>query len=456
MYFYIKIFIDMMNVKTITVMLSLLIPCLGLREASGQQPDSAWSLQKCIQYATEQNIQVRKTSLNNEINRVNEQQSIQSRFPSVSGSVNQNFWWSKPLGLDNTYGNYSGENSTSIGVNSSVLLYGGGRIKNSIKQSELNYQAGQFDTETMKESISLSVMSAYLQILYAEEQVKNSRKQVESTEEQLRLADERVRLGAIAKSDYLQVKSQLATERQTLANAESLLAIDRVTLMQLMELPVKPDFTIAHPNFGNDLNQNRRPNADSIFNIALGIKPQVKSAELNKQSAELNVNIAKASYQPELTLNGGISTGYTSATSLAYDYQIRNTLKPSVGLTLSIPIYQNRQVRSKVEIAKIGTQTAGLNETDTRNQLRKAIEQASVDVSTAEKKYLASQDEYAAAQESYDVASEKFNQGLLNSVDFLIQKTNLITAESNLLQSKYNLIFSYKTLDFYSGAPLTF
>lgn len=446
----------MMNVKTITVILCLL-STLGIKETIGQKPDSAWSLQKCIQYATEQNIQVRKTSLNTEINLVNEQQSIESRFPSVSGSVSQNFWWSKPLALDNTYGSYSGENSTSIGLNSSVLLYGGGRIKNSIKQSELNYKAGQFDTETMKESISLSVMSAYLQILYAEEQVKNSQKQVESTAEQLRLAEERVRLGAISKSDYLQVKSQLATEKQTLANSESLLAIDRVTLMQLMELPVKPDFSIVHPDFGNDLNQNRKsPNADSIFNIAMGIKPQIKSADLNKQSAELNVNIAKASYQPQLTLNGGISTGYTSATSLAYDYQVRNKVSPSVGLTLSIPIYQNRQARSKVEIAQIGTQTAELNETDTKNQLRKAIEQACVDVTTAEKKYLASQDEYSAAQESYDVASEKFNQGLLNSVDFLIQKTNLITAESNLLQSKYNLIFSYKTLDFYSGAPLTF
>lgn len=441
----------------LSLMMVILSQLFTVRMASGQQKDTVWSLQSCIQYALQQNIQVQKTSLNNEINKVNAQQAMESRFPSLSGTVNQNFDWAKVLSTTTkTYGSYENENSTSFGLTSSVSLFNGGKINYTIKQSEVNYKAGQFDVETMKENISLSVMSAYLQILYAEEQVKNSQKQVESTAEQLRLAEERVRLGAIAQSDYLQVKSQLATEKQTLANAESLLAIDKVTLMQLMELPVTASFTIVHPDFGNNINQNRKPLSDSVFNIALGIKPQIKSAELNKESAQLGVDIAKASYYPSLSLTGGLSTGYNGPSSLAFDYQVRNRVTPSVGLSLSIPIYQKSLVRSTVRIAKIGTQTAALSETDTRNQLRKSIEQACVDVTSAEKKFEASLEEYNASQESYQVASEKFNQGMLNSVDYLIQKTNLITAESNLLQAKYNLIYSYKTLDFYTGVPLSF
>jgi len=430
--------------------------CFSAQDALGQKKDTVWTLQNCIQYALQQNIQIRKTSLTNEINKVNEEQVKQNRFPSVTASASQDYNLAKPLGLDGKYGSYSGQNTSNFGITSSVVLYNGGKIKNSVKQSELNYQAGKFDIETMKESISLSILNAYLQILYAEEQVKNSEKQVEVTADQLRLADERVKLGAIARSDYLQVKSQLASEKQTLANAQSLLDIDRVTLMQLMELPVLPNFSIDHPEFANLFSKNLTPNADSVFGIALAIKPQIKSAELNKQSAQLNVNVAKADLQPQLSLNAGINTGYTSINNdLAYAYQINNKISPSVGLTLSIPIYQNKKYRSKVEIAKIGTQTAELNETDTKNQLRKAIEQACVDVTTAEKKYQASLEDYDASQESFQVASEKYNQGLLNSVDYLIQKTNQITAESNLLQSKYNLIFSYKTLDFYSGVSLT-
>jgi len=444
-----------MKTIILSIIFSILLQWLFAKEVLGQKKDTVWTLQSCIQYALQQNIQVQKSSLTNDINKVNADQARESRFPSLNASASQNFSWSKPLGLDGKYSNYAGQNSSSFGINSNVTLYNGGKIRNSIKQADINYQAGQYDVETMKESISLNILNAYLQILYAEEQVKNSEKQVEVTADQLRLAEERVKLGSISNADYLQVKSQLASEKQTLANAQSTLDIDRVTLMQLMEIPVTPNFYIVHPEFNNLISTSRSSKADSIYNIALGIKPQIKSADLNKQSAALAVDIAKAGYQPQLSLNGDISTGYNNSYGVAYDYQVSNRITPSVGLTLSIPIYQNRQARSKVDIAKINTQNAELSETDTKNQLRKAIEQACVDVSTAEKKFLASLEDYNANQESFEVASEKFNQGLLNSVDYLVQKTNLITAESNLLQAKYNLIFSNKILDFYSGVPLT-
>jgi len=439
-----------------SIIIGLVVQCLSIGEVLGQEKDTTWSLQKCIQYALEQNLQVQKSSLNNEINKVNADQVKESRFPSLTGSANQNFKWAKAGYPDGTYGSYSKTSNTTFGLSSNVTLYNGGRINNTIKQSEVNYKAGQFDVETMKENISLNVMSAYLQILYAEEQLKNNQKQVESTADQLRLADERVKLGAISNADYLQVKAQLATEKQALASAESILAIDKVTLMQLLELPVNTKFSIAHPDFNNSINQNRNPSADSIFNIALGIKPQIKSAALNKESSQLGVDIAKASLLPTLSMNGGINTGYVDPTSLAFDYQIKNKITPSVGLSLSIPIYQNKQARSKVKIAEIGTQTATLSETDTKNQLRKSIEQACVDVTSAEKKFEASMEGYNASLESYQVSTEKFNIGMINSTDFLIQKTNLITAESNLLQAKYNLIYYYKTLDFYSGKALSF
>lgn len=441
----------------LSLMIAVLSQVYSTTMAQGQPKDTVWTLQSCIQFALQQNLQVQKSSLTNEINKVNADQSKESRFPSLSASANENLQWSKsvPLGTGD-YGSYSHTSNTTFGISSSVVLFNGGRINNSIKQSELNYKAGQFDVETMKENISLNVMSAYLQILYAEEQVKNTQKQVESTADQLSLAEERVKLGAISNADYLQVKSQLATQKQTLASAESTLAIDKITLMQLLELPAGTKFSIVHPEFGNDVNKHKVPVADSIYNVALGIKPQIKSAALDKEIAQVGVNIAKASYYPTLSLNGGVSTGYIDPTSYAFDYQVKNKLTPSISLSLSIPIYQNKQAKSKVKIAEINTQTSTLSETDTRNQLRKSIEQACVDITTAEKKFVASMDGFNAAKESYEVATEKYNQGLLNSTDFLIQKTNMVTAESNLLQAKYNLIYSYKVLDFYIGTPLSF
>jgi len=433
----------------------ILIFCLASLISRSQNNDTTWTLPKCIDQAMQKNLSIQEKALTNQTNQIYTEESKASRFPSVNASVSQNFQWSKTLDINNKFGSYANSNSTSVGINSSVILYNGFKITNSIKQNELSYKAGNYDVESLKESITLNVLDAYLQVLYSEELVKNSQKQIESTTEQLNLASERLKLGSVAKSDYLQVKSELAAENLTLANAQNQLAINRVNLMQLMEIPVPNKFGVEHPNLDISKDLTISVDADSIYTIALGIKPQIKSAQINKQVAELSVSIARSGYQPTLSLNGGISSGLQTGNALGYDYQFENRVVPTIGLTLSIPIYKNKQVRSSVSIAKIGTSNAELNEQNTKNQLRKSIEQASVDYNSAITKYQASIEKFNSTQETYDVAQEKFKQGLLNSIDFLIQKTNLITAESELLQSKYNLVFSKKIIDFYAGVPLT-
>lgn len=306
----------------------------------------------------------------------------------------------------------------------------------------------------MKESISLSILNAYLQVLYSAEQVKNSEKQIESTEGQLDLASERLAIRLISQADYAQVKSQLANEKLNLANARSQLAIAKVNLEQLMELPVTDGFNIADPKLDEVINQNRTPDVAEVYQIALGIKPQVKNAEVNKKIAALDENIAKAGYYPSLSASAGIGTSYSGRMTDPYFDQINNGISPSLGLSLSIPIYQRKQVKTSVAVAQLGYQDAELSELNTRNELRKSIEQACLDVTSAQVDYEASLENFIATTESSALSDEKFRQGIINSVDYLVSKTNLILAESNLLQSKYNLIFSYKVLDFYSGIPL--
>ncbi len=416
-----------------------------------------WSVDDCIQYALEKNIQVQKAKVSNDINSINLQYARSSRYPSVSGSVRQNFDWSNKLNTTTGSTVFREGDGTNLSVSSGMTVYNAGKVRNSVKRAETENEADKYNTEVIKESVSLNVLNAYLQVLYAEEQVKNSEDQISSLQDQLTRAEERLKLGAIAKSDYLQVKSQLATEKQTLASSESQLAINRITLMQLMELPVSDDFTIEHPNLDSLINQRLLPDPKEVYQIALGIKPEVKNAELNKKSADLAVSIAKAGYFPDITLNAGVSTLYSSnQTGSSFGYQINNNISPSVGLTASIPVSLNRQVRTNVDIARKNTENASLDELNTKDVLRKAIEQACQNVISAQTEYDASLQAYNAVKESYDVANEKYAQGLMSSVDFLIQKTSYISAESTLLQSKYRLIFSYKVLDFYSGQSLSF
>ncbi|MCY1723049.1 TolC family protein [Prolixibacteraceae bacterium Z1-6] len=437
-----------METKTILLLIILTIPFFG----KTQQAETAkiWRLNDCVEYALTQNIQVRQSILTNASNEVNKEQAQAQLLPSVSASARQNWTWSKLEDASTGASSFEGSNNRSMSINSNVTIYNGLRLKNLIKQAELDLQAGLYDSETIKESITISILNAFLQVVAYEENVKNAQNQVDATTDQLALADARLQAGIISKSDYLQVKSQLATEKLTLANAQSQYAISKISLMQLMELPVDENFAIDRPVLDQDINQNLTPIAAEVYAVALGIRPQIKSTEYQKESAALNEKISRGSYFPTVSANAGLSSGFSSSMG-----EMGDQVTPTIGLSVSIPIFQNKQVKSSVAQAKIGYQSAELNELNTKNELRKDIEQACVDVISAQIEYEASLESYDSYVESYALAEEKFNNGLINSVDFLFEKTNLITSESDLLQSKFNLIFSYKILDFYQGNPIT-
>ncbi len=423
---------------------------------SVQAQGQAWKLEDCINYALGKNIQVQKANLSVNQSLLTSEQAKNNRLPNLGASVNQNFNWSK--GFDSYTGqtvNGKGTNSANYSLNSNVMLFNGGKLSTKMKQAELDLQNGHFYTEAVKESVGLNILNAYLQVLYANESVSNAKKQIESTSEQLDLAKERMNTGLISMADYLQIKSELATEKSTLASAQSQLSITKVTLMQLMELPVDPNFEISTPNLDSMLVTAETPEAQTIYNLALGFKPEIKNAGLTKESTMLNVKIAKADFLPTLQMGAGLTSGYTSLTTSAdYTGQLKDKVSPSVGLSLSIPIFQKKQVKTNVGLANIAVSNAELDELNTKNTLRKEIEQACVDAETAKSEYAAGLEQNQSSNESYNVTDEKYKVGLLNSVDFLVQKNNLITSESKLLQSKFRLIFSYKILDFYKGISL--
>ena len=428
----------------------------SMRNAAQQNDSTLWTLNECIDYAHEQNIDVRSSLLSNKSNEIGYEQAKSQKLPSVNGAISQNFNWQKGTNSTGETSGYSGNSNNNYQLSSNVSVYNGLKLNNKVKQAEIELEYGKYNSETIKENVSLQILNAFLQVLYSEEQVKNAENQVASTTEQLQLAEERLNLSIISRSDYLQVKSELASEKLTLANAKSNFDISKISLMQLMELPVSKNFDIVRPDLEKELNQMREPNAVSIYHQALGIKPQIKTAELNSQSALYNEKIAKADYYPSVFLNAGLGTGYSSAFSTQnYFSQLNNSINPSVGFSVSIPIFQKNQVKYNVQQAQIGIENANLSQINIKNQLRKNIEQACADVSSAQIQYEAGKEKFEATNESYLLAEEKFKNGLINSVDFLVIKNTSILAESDLLQSKFNLLFSYKILDFYAGIPIT-
>jgi len=417
-----------------------------------------WSLKDCIYYALEKNIDIRQSNLSVKESEIRLSQSKTNRIPSLSGSASTSFSWAKEqMTESNSFGDKSRKNVSSFGLSSSTTLYNGGKLQNKIREADINYKGEQYSTETQKESLQLYILDAYLEILYAYENVKNDSTRIKKTQEELNLAKERMNTGLVSLSDYLEIKSELAAEKSTITEDQGTLVTNRVTLMQLMEFPISDDFEIEFPNIDDLINSYNEiiTNTTQIYQQALKVKPQIKLAALNVESAKINEKITKADLYPILSLDAGLRTGWSDQISnFSYSEQLKNQYTPSIGLNLSIPIFGDKQGKNDIKLAQLSTEKYKLDEINTKNTLRKNIEQSYVELKTSQSKYETSKEAYNSAKESYDVALEKFNQGIINSVDFITIKTNLTEAENNLLKQKFNLVFSNKKLEFYKGKSI--
>jgi len=456
--------------------------------------DKVWTLEQCINQAYKENIQIKQSQLNNEINELNIEQSKANRIPTLNANAEQSFSWGSSIDpVTSVYQEDKNYTSNNFSLSSGINLFNGFQNTNIIKQNKLNYEAGKYDIEKAKENISISVADAYLQILFAYEQIKNAKNQLKATEKQYSRITELFKAGGKSQYDVFQIKSQLSSEKLTLVNAENQLSIAKVNLMQLMEIPVSDNFDIEKPGFSNIFLQDSVFNTSKgIYEQALKIKPEIRSAEINTTSSEIGIKIANGAKMPNLSLNGGVVTRYSSTknkvsyqtssqtyeigylqsnpseivmgnvdvnTPVYKDYpfnvQIEDNFYQYLNLTLSIPVLNNKQVKTKISKAEINNQITKLEEQNIKNQLRKNIEQIFTDVKSAEKEYEASYEQLKTLKESYKNGEEKYNLGMINPVDFLLEKTKYINAENDLLKSKYNYIFKTKILDFYQGKPIT-
>jgi outer membrane protein len=242
-------------------------------------------------------------------------------------------------------------------------------------------------------------------------------------------------------------------------NAQSNLDLARVTLMQLMDVPVRDSFDVVVPDLSEPSGALLQSNAD-IYKKAASIMPEITSASIRTNNALLAIKIYEGSRWPSLNLNAGMTSNYASRSTKGtfqnpepypFQEQIWDNISQSVGLRLAIPIYSNRQIQSSIDIAKINAMNAQLNEQNTRNVLRKTIEQAYSDLKNSLKKYEATKEQLSTAEISYKTIETKYNVGMVTAIDFLVEKNNFAQAQSNVIQSKYNYIFKSKVLDFYQG-----
>ncbi|MEJ8756546.1 TolC family protein [Pontibacter sp. H259] len=484
--------------KSNTLVLAIGLFLAGTDYASAQQASDKdkWTLREAIEQAVKSNIQVQQSKVNKQQADVNLKQSKLDLLPNINGNASHGYNYGTfrdPLTGQFDNGQIR---SNNFSLSAGVPLFQGLQLQKQIRQNNYLAEASAADVLVTQNDITLQVLTSYLNILFAKELISTSELQRTSTQKQLDRARILFKAGSVAETNVLELEAQLSSDELTVINAQNQAEISRLNLVQLLNLDDATNFDVIIPEIPDPQANPVVIAPDQVYDVAVQTMPVIKSVDLRVNSAEAGIGIARGAYYPRLSLSGGISSGYSSSrgefgaeiipgafekqfvgfetengsnpinvyvprttptfTRTGFSTQLDDNFGQSVGLSLTVPIFNSFIARNNVERSKLNYETAQLNAKQQRNQLRQNIEQAAADAQAAYRKYVASVAQVGSLERSFKNAELRLNSGVINSTDFTVIANNYRRAQSDLIQAKYDYFFKLKVLDFYQGKDISF
>lgn len=407
-----------------------------------------WTLNDCLDYALAHNIQVKKSKVSQLSGEEDLQHTKAQLFPSLSAGISQNLtnYPSSDVDKNNVYnGSYT--------VNASWSLFDGGRRMNNIRQSEIQQNVNELAVQKSENDIRIAIVQSYMQVLYAIESVRINGNTVEVSGAQLERGRELLKAGSISRVDVSQLESQNSSDKYRLVVSQTNLDNYLLQLKQLLELDLTDEIRIEEPELDREAIMALLPDKETIYQTSLTVMPEVKSSELSLDMAAIEIKKAKAGYLPSLSFNAGLSSGHASGAGNFGD-QMWNRLNENIGLTVSIPIYSNRENKTAVNKARLASMTSELELINTRKQLLQTVEGIYLDATSSQNQYLAAIEQMRYSEESYQLIEEQFNLGMKNTLELLTSKNDWLNAQQEMLQAKYMAVMSVQLLNIYQNKQI--
>ena len=442
----------------------IILSCLLLLPAGMKAEDDMpkqWTLRNCIDYALEHNITIRRNRINVESTQEDVKTAKADFLPSLSGNISQRIV-NRPNSASGTI--ISGDNITtsesktsyngSYGIDANWTVYNGSKRVNTLKQQQLNSRIAELTVDESENSIEENITQLYVQILYSAEAVKVNESTLEVSRKEFERGQELFNAGSIASSDLAQLEAQVSNDNYQLVTSQTTLQNYKLQLKQLLELDGDFEMDLFLPPLDDSSVLIPLPTKDDVYQTALNLRPEIESSKLNIEASDMNIKISRAGYIPSLSLSAGIGTTNANGNDFSFSEQVKQNWNNSIGLTLSIPIFDKRQTKSAVNKAKLQRQTSELDLMDNQKTLYKTIESLWLSANSAQQQYVAATQKLKSTQASYALVSEQFNLGMKNTVELLTEKNNLLSAQQETLQAKYTAILNAGLLRFYQGEQI--
>lgn len=416
-----------------------------------------WTLEECIQYAMDNNITLQKSGLTRQSAAEDIRLSKARLLPSLSFSTSQNVSYT-PWTASGTAMVTDGRVESSIdnvaysgnyGLNANWTIWDGNKNHNQVKQNSIAERRAETDSITQARNIEEQITQLYIQILYTKEAIKVNKAILEASEVNENRGRQMFEVGTISKADLSQLTAQRAQDQYNVVQSESQTRTYTRQLKELLQLTNEEAFDVAVPNYTDAMALQTVPSMMSVYDAAVQNRPEIKSAMMDIESAEIQGKIAKAGRMPTVAFNASAISNTSSRPNTSWGYQIKNNFNLGGGINVSVPIFDQRSTRTAINKANLQKQQAMLDVKDRQTTLYSTIENYWIQAGNYQNQYKAAKASTQSAKDSYDLLSEQFAVGLKNIVELQDGKTRLLSARQNELQSKYMAILNLKMLEFY-------
>lgn len=416
-----------------------------------------WSLRDCIDYALANNIKLQKAKIQEYSALEDVKQSQSALLPSLNLSTSQNVNYTPwpQQGRATVADGYVQSSVDKVYYNGSYSLMGnwtvwnGNKNRNNVKLNKLAVEQARLDSATTANSVLEQIAQLYVQILYSNEAISVTKESLKTSQTNEQRGKTMVEVGKMSRADLAQLTAQRAQDEYAIVEAESNLRNYKRQLKELLQITSDEEFDVAVPSTTDDMALEAVPALNDVYAASLEQRPEIKNAKLGIESSDLGIKVAKAGRMPTVSLNAGVTSSTSSMSDNTWGTQMKNNFSLGGGVTVSIPLFDNRQTKTAVNKAKLQKQSYLLDLQDKQTTLYSTIENYWLQAVTNQNKFKAARISTESAQASYELLSEQFKQGLKNTVELMTGKTNLLQAQQNELQSKYLAILNLNMLEFY-------
>ena len=422
----------------------------------GVHAQKVWTLDECINYALEHNLDIRKSQLARQQAEYQWKTSQNAWLPTLNANAGEYLGFGQSPSYTGVYVS-DNSSSASFGGSLSVPLFQGLNLYNTAKADALNLQASEMDQEAAMLNLKLNVMAFYMQVLYGKEQVEIARRQTELSAEQLEKTQQLFESGRIAEADVYESQAQLASDQANLTQAETDLALSLLTLTQALEIEDSEGFEISEPEafFANEEKELDAPQA--TITQALLNQPAMEAARLRLQKSHYDLKATKSAWYPSLDFYAGYSNGLyhyftDSYPNTPFDEQLKRNGRAQLGFSLNIPIFNGMKTKYRVKMTELSIADQQLDLENTEKSLRKEIQQAYGNAKAAQQKMAAMENSLNASRVAYEYAKGGYDMGKKTLLELNESKIRFHKAESDLLQARYEYLYRCKIIEFYKNA----